>query len=637
MNRYSSTSVLSSNSLMSSLPSTRTSLATEISITSPGGSGSGSLGGGGSRLSFNNKLLKSMTSFYRKSTSRDSVSSIASSYSVTKDEKKESCNALEHQLHQPLHQHQHYESKEKEDEEDALTSLAVNPNALKIAKNRCSMIPVPVQTKNNNNNSSNSNKSKEGLTRENSKPEQKHNHRNRVSDLISRLSSPTASSRAKQLQKPDFSKRSLASRNKANNNDTNIPSITATLESPPTKSTPKQPTTPPSQTQFVVTSKRPSTPSRRPATPVRQRQLTPLRQRPLTPLRQRPLTPLKQRPSTPTKRQAVMPRSLQTSRSALPASRASSNTTSRTALSPHQRSIPVAELKTKLTELESALTGGWSKYEMTAEETLEHSTKLEQLLKRERQENARLQKRISMLENASSGLPNLNQDEKENNSSLKKTSINYKKQYQDLHSLFNTQLVQFQKIISDLKLQKETLRNKNSSLASEVDSLRVVLENNQLKIQKLECHLNNKQSKIDTLTTNLKSSQDNLLISLKDLEKKNIEISNLSSNINVLNNQTNLYLTNIKSLEREIELLHSKIQRDNWNFSKQYNTHQRELRRKTRMIVTLETALQDVKISLEEKEMENDELNNSIMKLMEHANQTIKGVRSGSSSDDDDE
>lgn len=56
-------------------------------------------------------------------------------------------------------------------------------------------------------------------------------------------------------------------------------------------------------------------------------------------------------------------------------------------------------------------------------------------------------------------------------------------------------------------------------------------------------------------------------------------------------------------------------------------TLEKEARRSKRVINALETSLQDLKVSLEEKAMENDELNRSILKVMEQANETIEGAK----------
>lgn len=670
--------------MISGSQSARTSLATELSFSSSSGN----------RLSFNNKLLKSMTSFYRKSTNRDSVSSIITNDTFNKEEQS--------------NDHITLNTNTADDDDDALTSLSVNQQALKIAKNRVSQIPVSVNSNNGtiglnsngdcgniteNDDNNNNNNTENGQLKE------KHAHRKRVSDIISRLSaSSTASSRAKQQHKSNIPKRSpiiitnssfksskrgtpksVSSPNLSipiqKDQNPAVPIIPPNLPTSPITQKPIQSISPKSQQQQqspvsptspVPTNLSKSKPvpslKQRPGTPLKSRSSLPLKTQQLTPLKARPNTPVR-RPISPTKNRPLSPLK---SRPLTPVLRSPPPKK----LSKRPKSIPVQELKSKIMELESVLSQERSKYELE-HDRIDRVSLLEQRLTQEHEENARLQAHILRLEQQTS-LPSNKFDDQvvvesnkvsapsensvkstEYTSSMKRQSLqqseykhqslqqsdykhqslqksDYKQQYYDLQGLFSTQLAQFQSIISELKVQKKTLCSKNTSLTSEIDSLRIVLENNQLKFQKLEHQLNVKQAKIESLDNGFKTSQESLQMALRDLKKKNAEINDLNSSISMLTKQTSLYLSNVQALEKEVEMLNTKILRDSWSYSKQYNVQQRELRRKNCAIVSLETALQDAKISLEEKEMENDELNNSIMKLMERTNQAIEDVKRSS-------
>lgn len=586
-----------------------------------------------------------MTSFYRKSANRDSITSIITSGSIGKDEKRE---------HHLLHLHL---TSTDDDDDDALTPLSVNKNALQIVKTRTSMIPVPTKNKDE----------QKDLAQPPQKAEEKQVHHKRVSDIISRLSSSTASSRAKQLEKNTSRplKRSPVIRNNSTFKSPNSPddSVSATnvkSPAPPKSSASSIPrVSSPSLRARTVIMKRPSTPLRqRPSTPMKNRPNAPLRpvntplKRPNTPLRNRPMSPLRNRPMSLSKPRTMTP----VKRQVLP------NKTARLV------SIPAQDLTSKITELESVLSQERSKCDI-AYEKMERVLCLEQLLEKERKQNALLQERIRKLEQAGEGSVDAKENLDNNDSkrascaadssevslTIKTTSCNnmavaptpsqidYKQQYQDLQALFNTQLVQFQNIITGLKVQKETLLEKNCALTAEVDTLRASLQDHQTKIESLEKEINtsnNRQSKAvsnglklktsikdlrNSAAKGLKKSTDDSKASkvskdsklLEELEQKKTEINNLNTTITTLKNQADLYLTTIKNLEQEVEQLNSKIQRDSWSYSKQNNIYQRELRRKNFAIVALETSLQDVKISLQEKEMENDELQNSIIKLME--------------------
>lgn len=221
---------------------------------------------------------------------------------------------------------------------------------------------------------------------------------------------------------------------------------------------------------------------------------------------------------------------------------------------------------------------------------------------------------------------------------------------QDLYKN-QTQLVAFQNAVTELKLNKETLRNENGTLLKQVTKLKQTIEATKSRTSKMEQKLNSKQNKIEVLNTSFQKSQDALAMAMVEMEKKNTLLLTKNKELNELSNklraaesksletdhqmflarkQLEAYGTEIDRLRKENEHLNSKMQREQWNSTKQVSVLERELRRKKRLVVALETSLQDLKISLEEKAMENDELNRSIQKVMEHANETIEGAKRNS-------
>lgn len=81
---------------------------------------------------------------------------------------------------------------------------------------------------------------------------------------------------------------------------------------------------------------------------------------------------------------------------------------------------------------------------------------------------------------------------------------------QDLYKN-QTQLVAFQNAVTELKLNKETLRNENGTLLKQVTKLKQTIEATKSRTSKMEQKLNSKQNKIEVLNTSFQSLRMRLL------------------------------------------------------------------------------------------------------------------------------
>lgn len=242
-----------------------------------------------------------------------------------------------------------------------------------------------------------------------------------------------------------------------------------------------------------------------------------------------------------------------------------------------------------------------------------------------------------------------------NQVSLLQRELNYSKQQliskEHSNKLTEKELVKVQHVVTELKLSKESLKNENMDLINQLEKFKVSISQNKSKQQSLERNLSGKQTKLDMLQTQLTSTQQALKLVTEDndlknklLNQKSRELDEIVTKIRATESrllesenksllaqkQLANYLTEIERLKNERDHLTVKMGHEKWQFEKQLAGLERDLRRQSRLVVALETSLQDLKISLEEKAMENDELNRSIQKVMEHANETIEGAKRNS-------
>lgn len=213
---------------------------------------------------------------------------------------------------------------------------------------------------------------------------------------------------------------------------------------------------------------------------------------------------------------------------------------------------------------------------------------------------------------------------------------------------FGYQILEFQNVITELKLGKETLRNENESLRNDLRKYKESIRTIKTRSQTLERKLSGKKTKLEVSENQLALIQEKLNRSSEEIEAKNrllnhkareledmrarvksTESHRLESEAQLVRatQQIDIYRVELEHVHTECEQVQAKAQHERWQSEKQVTALERDNRRGKRIIAALETSLQDLKISLEEKAMENDELNRSIQKVMEQANETIEGAK----------
>lgn len=213
---------------------------------------------------------------------------------------------------------------------------------------------------------------------------------------------------------------------------------------------------------------------------------------------------------------------------------------------------------------------------------------------------------------------------------------------------FGYQILEFQNVITELKLQKEGLRNENETLHGELHKLKDSFKSVKTRSQTLERKLSGKTTKLEVYESQVALAQEKFNKYTEEIEAKNKMLNHKAREIEDLrakfksteshlleseaqviraNKQLDLYRVEVEKARSETEQSQAKAQHEKWQAEKQMTILERDNRRSKRIIAALETSLQDLKISLEEKAMENDELNRSIQKVMEQANETIEGAK----------
>lgn len=212
--------------------------------------------------------------------------------------------------------------------------------------------------------------------------------------------------------------------------------------------------------------------------------------------------------------------------------------------------------------------------------------------------------------------------------------------------------LEYQNAITELKLGKQALLKENESLRAELRVQREAARVQRARLQNLEHKLTAKVSKYETSHTELNAATTRLenlskmaasrlkMISIKERENEGLRTKNNVLEADLFESQTETHLANsqVLVLKRELEKVAGqaqqaaqRAQQQKKEVSQQIVSLERSDRRNARIITALEASLQDLKISLEEKAMENDELNRSIQKVMEQAHDSIEGAKRRSS------
>lgn len=213
---------------------------------------------------------------------------------------------------------------------------------------------------------------------------------------------------------------------------------------------------------------------------------------------------------------------------------------------------------------------------------------------------------------------------------------------------FGSQIMECQNTITELKLGKEALRNENDTLHGDLRKHKETIKNMRLRSQNLERKITGKATKLNVCESQIALIQEKLNRATEEIEARNKQIKQKTreleetrSKLKSAESHLSESETQLVTVTRQLELvqeevvqahnvcekLQAKAQHERWQGERQVTALERDNRRGKRIIAALETSLQDLKISLEEKAMENDELNRSIQKVMEQANETIEGAK----------
>lgn len=194
---------------------------------------------------------------------------------------------------------------------------------------------------------------------------------------------------------------------------------------------------------------------------------------------------------------------------------------------------------------------------------------------------------------------------KSENNVLKREKDNYQNAFKNQEEEIRTIKTRLQKLEPEYASSTDKLKENEIKLAEYKDratTLESQISNKDVFIKEKLLILGAVESNNRDLDTKIRDLDEKLEITIKESERFRIERDDLQR-------QVNGFLASRKQTEKQI----TNLERDN--------------RRAKRLITALETSLQDLKISLEEKAMENDELNRSILKVMEQANETIEGAK----------
>jgi chromosome segregation ATPase len=208
-------------------------------------------------------------------------------------------------------------------------------------------------------------------------------------------------------------------------------------------------------------------------------------------------------------------------------------------------------------------------------------------------------------------------------------------------SICEREILNGQRQITELKLSREGFKTENDALKMQIQTLTNNLSKAEAITKQTDKQLSCRQSKLEytaSRVTKLENTIDSLNKDFSTkINSKNVEIKDLTTLLTQYKSQSHQLTDKVKRLVMENQALQQRLQtleiKQNemtqaaCSYQKQVTIIDREFRRAILHITSLETSLQDLKISLEEKAMENDELNWSIQRVMEQANDTIEGAK----------
>lgn len=219
-------------------------------------------------------------------------------------------------------------------------------------------------------------------------------------------------------------------------------------------------------------------------------------------------------------------------------------------------------------------------------------------------------------------------------------------------SKIDNNIFEYQNRITELKLSRQALKNENQALKTELLALKESMKSAKTKAQSLERRLSGRNTKLQVLESQVAGLQQSVTAGANEIDSKNKllniksrELDDMAAKLKFTSShlqeadsqlvrttkQLDVCKAELDKRRLEVEQLQSRTEHERWQFEKQLTQLERDNRRGKRLITALETSLQDLKISLEEKAMENDELNRSIQRVMEQANETIEGAKRHSS------
>lgn len=337
------------------------------------------------------------------------------------------------------------------------------------------------------------------------------------------------------------------------------------------------------------------------------------------------------------------------------------------------RQLRMEELKFKISELEDVLQQERVEREAVLSQQ-EHIAELETLLERERREKELLAFKLKQTGVSDtnttpvSGLesPSMSESEHESSSSPR-TGSDAEQEKQVQVQRYQERIAELEKRLSmhtdtestadgaadlvALQTEVSMLRNDNKALAAEKVNLQGLLRERDTelralreKVETVESQHGDLRAKLQAASSAAAETTERASHAEKIVTQKNTQIEEQRAEILRLSTSLATVEASLREEQRLLdeardEAEKAKTDRDELNrqvqafqvgrkqLDKQMAVLERENRRSKRLIIALETSLQDLKISLEEKAMENDELNRSILKVMEQANETIEGAK----------
>lgn len=208
--------------------------------------------------------------------------------------------------------------------------------------------------------------------------------------------------------------------------------------------------------------------------------------------------------------------------------------------------------------------------------------------------------------------------------------------------------IEYQQHITELKLEKQTLLTEMTSLKRELAGMRDEAKSHKTKTQDLERELSSRTGQCNDAKDQLAAMRETISELTKRAndhkraaQAKSREIEELQTRIRGLESDLLDSQTEVTASAQQLALLKQDLkhattyaeqsqklaQKELKTAAQQITALERTQRRRDRQIQTLEALTQDLKISLEEKAMENDELNRSIQRVMEQAHESIEDVK----------